>query len=60
MFAQFRAQYPQGSIQTEMLSKIDGLHVFRAIVGHGDVVLATATATDTDIEVAEDRAIRGL
>ncbi|AFY69836.1 hypothetical protein Pse7367_1547 [Thalassoporum mexicanum PCC 7367] len=58
MFAQFRAQYPQGSIQTEMLSKVDGMHVFRATIGHGEVVLATATATDPDIEVAEDRAIR--
>ncbi len=57
MFAQFRAQYPQGSITTEMLDKTDGLHVFRAKVAHGDCVLATATAADRDLEVAEDRAV---
>jgi hypothetical protein len=58
MFAQFRAQYPQGSIKTEMLAKVDGLHVFRATVEHGGIVLSTATAADTDIEVTEDRAVK--
>jgi hypothetical protein len=58
MFAQFRTQYPQGSIKTEMLPKVDGLHVFRATISHSDVILSTATAADTDIEVAEDRAIK--
>jgi hypothetical protein len=58
MFAQFRAQYPQGSIKTEMLAKVDGLHVFRATIEHGGIVLSTATAADTDIEVTEDRAIK--
>jgi hypothetical protein len=58
MFAQFRAQYPQGSIKTEMLSKVDGLHVFRVTVEHGGIVLSTATAADTDIETTEDRAVK--
>ncbi|PZU93020.1 MAG: hypothetical protein DCE90_17210 [Pseudanabaena sp.] len=58
MFAQFRSQYPQGSIQTEMLPKIDGLHAFRAIVSQGDAVMGTATAIDSDLEIAEDRAIK--
>lgn len=58
MFAQFRAQYPQGSIKTEMLSKVDGLHVFRVTVEHGGIVLSTATAADTDIEATEDRAVK--
>lgn len=58
MFAQFRAQYPQGSIKTEMLAKIDGLHVFRATVEHSGIVLSTATAADTDIEMTEDRAVK--
>jgi hypothetical protein len=58
MFAQFRSQYPQGRIQTEMLSKIDGLHAFRATVCQGDEVLSTATATDSDLEIAEDRAVK--
>ncbi len=58
MFAQFRAQYPQGSIKTEMLPKIDGLHIFRVTVEHSGIVLSTATAADTDIEVTEDRAVK--
>ena len=58
MFSQFRAQYPQGRIQTEMLPKIDGLHAFRAIVSQGDAIMGTATAVDSDLEIAEDRAIK--
>jgi hypothetical protein len=58
MFAQFRSQYPQGRIQTEMLPKIDGLHAFRAIVSEGDAIMGTATAVDSDLEIAEDRAIK--
>jgi hypothetical protein len=58
MFAQFRAQYPQGSIKTEMLPKVDGLHVFRVTVEHSGIVLSTATAADTDIESTEDRAVK--
>jgi hypothetical protein len=58
MFAQFRSQYPQGSIKTKMLPKVDGLHVFRVTILHGEITLGTATAADTDIEVAEDRAIK--
>ncbi len=58
MFAQFRSQYPQGRIQTEMLSKIDGLHAFRAIVSQGDAIMGTATAVDSDLEIAEDRAVK--
>ena len=58
MFAQFRSQYPQGRIQTEMLAKIDGLHAFRAIVSQGDAIMGTATAVDADLEIAEDRAIK--
>ena len=58
MFAHFRSQYPQGRIQTEMLSKIDGLHAFRAIVSEGDAIMGTATAVDSDLEIAEDRAIK--
>ena len=58
MFAQFRSQYPQGRIQTEMLPKIDGLHAFRAIVSEGDAIMGTATAVDSDLEIAEDRAVK--
>jgi hypothetical protein len=58
VFSQFRSQYPQGSIVTEMLSKVDGLHTFRAIIKDNDVILTTATAADSDLETAEDRAIK--
>ncbi|MBD2187441.1 hypothetical protein [Pseudanabaena mucicola] len=58
MFAQFRSQYPQGRIQTEMLPKIDGLHAFRAIVSAGESIMGTATAVDSDLEIAEDRAVK--
>ncbi len=58
MFAQFRSQYPQGCIQTEMLPKIDGLHAFRAVVSQGEAIMGTATAVDSDLEIAEDRAVK--
>ncbi|NJK35495.1 MAG: hypothetical protein HC919_11395 [Oscillatoriales cyanobacterium SM2_2_1] len=58
MFAQFRAQYPEGKIQTELLPKIDGMHLFRVTVSDGDRPLSTATAADADLETAEERAIR--
>lgn len=59
MFAQFRAQYPQGSIKTELLAqKVDGMHVFRVAIADGDLILSTATAADSDLEVAEDRAVK--
>jgi len=57
VFSQFRSQYPHGSILTEMLSKVDGLHTFRATIKDNDVILTTATALDSDLETAEDRAI---
>jgi hypothetical protein len=58
VFSQFRSQYPQGSIITEMLSKVDGMHTFRATINDSDIVLSTATAVDSDLETAEDRAIK--
>lgn len=58
VFSQFRSQYPQGSIITEMLSKVDGLHTFRATIKDNDIVLSTATSADSDLETAEDRAIK--
>ncbi|MDX1976646.1 MAG: hypothetical protein SFT94_03150 [Pseudanabaenaceae cyanobacterium bins.68] len=59
MYSQFRAQYPQGTIKTELLPhKVDGLHVFRAAIAAGEIILSTATAADSDLEVAEDRAVQ--
>lgn len=57
MFAQFRSQYPQGSIQTEMLPKQEGKFIFRATVSVNQVILSTATACDSDLERAEEKAI---
>ncbi|MFN3925742.1 MAG: hypothetical protein ACK4QL_00135 [Pseudanabaenaceae cyanobacterium] len=58
MFAEFRARYPRGSIQTEMLPKIDGMHTCRAVVSHEGITLATAIGVDSDPETAEDRAVK--
>ena len=58
MFAQFRSQYPQGCIQTEMLPKVDGMYAFRAVVSQGEAIMGTATAVDSDLEIAEDRAVK--
>jgi hypothetical protein len=57
MFAQFRHQYPHGSITAEIVEKVDGMHTFRAVVRSGDVILSTAFATDSSFERAEERAI---
>ncbi|MFN3359840.1 MAG: hypothetical protein ACK421_00170 [Pseudanabaenaceae cyanobacterium] len=57
MFAQFRSQYPQGSIQTEMLPKQEGKFICRATVSVNQVILSTATAWDNDLERAEEKAI---
>lgn len=58
MFPQFRNQYPQGSIQTEMLPKQEGKFIFRAVVSVNQIILSTATAIDSDLETAEDKAIQ--
>jgi hypothetical protein len=58
VFPQFRQQYPQGTIQTEMLPKQEGKFIFRATISVNQVILSTATAADPDLETAEDRAIQ--
>jgi len=57
VLAQFRTRYPGGSIHTEILPKVDGLHVVRATVSDGDRLLSTALGTDSHLEVAEERAV---
>ncbi len=57
VLAQFRARYPGGSIHTEILPKVDGLHVVRAVVSDGDRPLSTALGTDSHLEAAEERAV---
>ncbi len=58
MFPQFRSQYPQGTIQTEMLPKQEGKFIFRATISLNQNILSTATAWDTDLEAAEDKAVQ--
>jgi hypothetical protein len=58
MFAEFRSQYPKGSIKTEMLPKVDGMHTFRAEISSEGIILATAMGCDPDLETAEDRAVK--
>jgi len=41
-----------------MVGKIDGLHAFRATVSSEGVTLATAMGVDSDLEMAEDRAVK--
>lgn len=41
-----------------MLPKQEGKFIFRATITVNQVILSTATATDTDLETAEDRAIQ--
>ncbi|MGQ9866628.1 MAG: hypothetical protein ACUVSQ_10190 [Pseudanabaenaceae cyanobacterium] len=55
--AQFRQRYPRGHIHTEILAKVDGLHVVRATISDGDRPLSTAVGTDSQLEAAEDRAV---
>jgi hypothetical protein len=56
MFTQFRAQYPTGSLISELAAIQDGTYVVRVLVQVGGATLATGLAADTSVEVAEDRA----
>jgi len=56
MFAQFRAQYPTGSLTSELLSMEAGTYVVRVQIQVGTVTLATGMAEAKSLEMAEDRA----
>lgn len=44
----FRMVYPEGTIETEMLSNENGLCIFRAMVKNVDLVLGTGTAYEKE------------
>jgi hypothetical protein len=56
VFAQFRNQYSSGGLTTELLMLHDGQYVVRATAMVEGQPLATAMATHTDLETAEERA----
>lgn len=61
MFSQFQAQYPMGSLVSELLQIHDGNYVVRAVVQVGSVTIATGMAAAIAIDQAEDQArIRAL
>ncbi len=53
---QFQTRYPFGSLTSELLMVHGDTYVIRAIAQVGSVVVATAMATHTELEQAEDRA----
>jgi len=56
MLNQFRLQYPQGSLTSELVMIDHGLYIVRSRVEVGDVTLATGLAGATTVESAEDQA----
>lgn len=56
LLAQFQARYPSGSVTSELLTIHENRFVVRAIVHLGNTTLATAMASASEIEQAEDRA----
>ncbi|BFM40265.1 hypothetical protein [Synechocystis sp. LKSZ1] len=56
MFSQFRAQYPQGSLTSELLQIDHGRYIVRALVVVDGVTLASGLAADLALETAEDQA----
>jgi hypothetical protein len=56
MLNQFRLQYPQGSLTSELVMIDHGLYIVRSRVEVGEVTLATGLAGATTVESAEDQA----
>lgn len=44
----FRMVYPTGTIETEMISNENGVCIFQATVGIGDIILGTGTAYEKE------------
>lgn len=44
----FRMVYPEGTIETELISNIDGVCIFRAVVKNVDIILGTGTAYEKE------------
>lgn len=61
MYAQFRSQYPMGSLISELLNIHEGKFIVRASIQVGGSTLATGLSAATSIEQAEDQArVRAL
>lgn len=56
MYSQFRAQYPTGSLTSELLKAEPDHYVVRALVQVGGTTLATGLAAAATVEEAEDQA----
>ncbi len=56
MFSQFRAQYPTGSLISELLQIHEGNYIVRVLVQLGGYTLATGLAAHPNLEQAEDQA----
>jgi hypothetical protein len=56
MYAQFRSQYPMGSLISELLNIHEGKFIVKAIIQVGGSILATGLSAAPSIEQAEDQA----
>lgn len=56
MYSQFRAQYPMGSLTSELLKAESDHYIVRALVQVGGNTLATGLSAASTIEAAEDHA----
>lgn len=53
----FRAKYPQGCLNTQLLQIDRGLYIVQCLISDGNRTIASGLAGDRTIETAEDRAI---
>ncbi|MCG9887147.1 MAG: hypothetical protein MH825_16570 [Cyanobacteria bacterium] len=61
MFAEFRAQYPTGSLVSKLIEAANGQYIIRVTVKLGGETVATGMAAAATLEEAEDRArVRAL
>lgn len=56
LLTQFRQQYPQGSLTSDLLTIHDGQYVVRVCVGVDSLILASGLGANPALEVAEDMA----
>nr|WP_278002591.1 hypothetical protein [Nodosilinea sp. FACHB-13] len=54
MLTQFRHQYPQGSLTSDLLTIHDGIYVVRVYAGVDNIILASGLGANTALEMAED------
>ncbi|MBD2111102.1 MULTISPECIES: hypothetical protein [Cyanophyceae] len=54
LLTQFRHQYPQGSLTSDLLTIHDGIYVVRVYAGVDNLILASGLGANTALEMAED------